>query len=99
MIKSFKTVAAAGLCAAILAGVVTPASADRGGDIAAGILGGAIVGGIIGQNTAPRRVYVEPAPAYRSCRELRERALYAEDTGRPDRARYWWNRFHDCRGD
>jgi hypothetical protein len=97
------TAAAAGLGLAMLAGGLTPASADRGGDIAAGIIGGAIVGGIIGQSTAaPRPVYVEPAPRYRSgggCRELRERAVYAEETGRFERARQWWREYRICRGE
>jgi hypothetical protein len=103
MFATLKTTAAAGLGLAMLAGAMTPASADRGGDIAAGIIGGAIVGGIVGQATAaPRRVYVEPAPVYRSgggCRELRHRAVYAEETGRYERARHLWREYHICRGD
>jgi hypothetical protein len=97
------TAAAAGLGLAMLAGGLTPASADRGGDIAAGIIGGAIVGGIIGQSTAaPRPVYVEPRPVYRDrggCRELRERAVYAEETGRFERARHFWREYRICRGE
>ena len=103
MFATFKTTAVAGLGLAMLAGAMTPASANRDGDIAAGIIGGAIVGGIIGNATAnnpPRRVYVEPAPSYgRGCRELRERAVYSEETGRYERARYYWNRYRECRGE
>ena len=105
MIASLKTAAAAGLGLAMLAGAMTPASANRDGDIAAGIIGGAIVGGIIGNATAnnppPRRVYVEPAPVYRGggCRELRERAQDAEDSGRFERARRWWREYRACRGE
>jgi hypothetical protein len=103
MFATLKTTAAAGLGLAMLAGAVTPAAADRSGDIAAGIIGGAIVGGIIGQSTAaPRSVYVEPRPVYRSgggCRELRERARDAEDAGRYERARRWWNEYRACRGE
>ncbi len=104
MFATLKTAAAAGLGLAMLAGAGTPAAADRSGDIAAGIIGGAIVGGIIGQATAgdaPRRVYVEPAPRYRGggCRDLRERAVYAEETGRYERARHLWREYRICRGD
>ena len=103
MFATLKTMTAAGLGLALLAGVSTPASADRGGDIAAGIIGGAIVGGIIGQSTAsPRPVYVEPAPRYYrggGCRDLRERAVYAEETGRYERARGLWREYRICRGE
>jgi hypothetical protein len=100
MFISLKATAVAGLGLAMLAAAVTPASADRGGDIAAGILGGAVVGTIIGQSSQPRPVYVGPPPGYRSgCGELRERALMAEDHGYPDRARQLWRSYHDCRGD
>ena len=104
MFAILKTSAAASLGLAMLAGAVTPAAADRTGDIAAGIIGGAIVGGIIGQATAgdaPRRVYVEPGPRHRGggCRDLRERAVYAEETGRHERARYLWREYRICRGD
>jgi hypothetical protein len=102
MFATLKMTAAAGLGLAMLAGVVTPASADRGGDIAAGIIGGAIVGGIIGHSTAaPRPVYVEPRPVYRGrgCGELRERAVYLEETGRFERARHAWREYRICRGD
>ena len=104
MFASFKTTAMAGLGLAMLAGLATPASADRGGDIAAGIIGGAIVGGIVGQATAggpPReRVYVEPAPRYRrACGELRERAVFAEERGNFERARHLWREYRECRGD
>lgn len=103
MFATLKTAATAGLGLAMLAGALTPASADRAGDIAAGIIGGAIVGGIVGQATAgdapPRRVYVEPAPRYRGCGELRDRAAYAEDNGNYERARYWRREYRICRGD
>ena len=102
MFATLKTTAAAGLGLAMLAGAMTPAAANRDGDIAAGIIGGAIVGGIIGNATAnnpPRRVYVEPAPSYRGCRDLRERAVYAEETGRFERARHWWREYRACRGE
>jgi hypothetical protein len=104
MFAALKTTAAAGLGLAMLVGAMTPASADRGGDIAAGIIGGAIVGGIIGQSTAaPRPVYVEPAPRYyRSgggCRDLRERAVYLEEQGRFERARQAWREYRYCRGE
>ena len=104
MIASLKTSAIAGLGLA-LAAMATPASADRGGDIAAGIIGGAIVGGIVGQATAgsppPRRVYVEPEPRYyrSGCGELRERARDAEADGRYERARRWWREYRECRGE
>ena len=101
MLAYVKTTAMAGFGLAMLAAAVTPAAADRGGDIAAGIIGGAIVGGIIGQNTQPApRVYVAPAREYRrDCRELRERAEYAEDRGMYERARNLRREYHICRGD
>ncbi len=101
MFATLKTSVAAGLGLAILAlGSVSPASADRGGDIAAGIIGGAIVGGIIGQSqAAPRPVYVEPRRSYRGCGELRERAVYFEETGRFERARNAWREYRICRGE
>ena len=101
MLAYVKTTAMAGFGLAMLAAAVTPAAADRGGDIAAGIIGGAIVGGIIGQNTQPARpVYVAPAREYRrDCRELRERAEYAEDRGMYERARHLRREYHACRGD
>ncbi len=105
MISTLKSTIAAGLGLAMLAGAISPASADRGGDIAAGIIGGAIVGGIVGQATAgdapPRRVYVEPRPVYRErgCGELRERARDAEETGRYERARHFWREYRICRGE
>ena len=102
MIASLKMSAIAGVGLAMLAGIATPASADRGGDIAAGIIGGAVVGTIIGSQAGPqpRRVYVDEPRSYRSgCGELRERARDAEADGRYERARHWWNRYRECRGD
>ncbi len=32
-----------------------------------------------------------------SCAEYRRRATYNEEIGRPDRAKYWWDRYEDCR--
>ncbi len=100
MLGFMKTGAVAGLGLVVLA-AVTPAAADRGGDIAAGIIGGAIVGGIIGQNSGPppQRVYVAPAREYRGCGELRERAEYAEERGMYERARYLRREYRICRGD
>ncbi len=102
MLAYVKTTAMAGFGLAMLAAAVTPAAADRGGDIAAGIIGGAIVGGIIGQNSGPppQRVYVAPAREYRrDCGELRERAEYAEDRGMYERARHLRREYRACRGD
>lgn len=78
----------------------TPAAADRGGDIAAGIIGGAVVGTILGQSAEPRPIYVAPAWRYRvGCGELRERALDAEDRGMRERARYFWSEYRECLDD
>lgn len=100
MLSYAKSTAVAGFALTMLAAVSTPASADRGGDIAAGIIGGAIVGGIVGSATAnnppPRPVYVAPR---RGCGELRERAEYAEERGMYERARYLWREYRICRGD
>ena len=99
MLAFLKTTAIAGFGVATLA-FVTPAAADRGGDIAAGIIGGAVVGSILGQRTEPRPVYVVPAQRYRSgCVELRERALDAEDRGWRERARYLWSEYRACLDD
>ena len=99
MLGFVKSTAAAGFGLALLA-AVTPASADRGGDIAAGIIGGAVVGTIIGSGAAaapaPRPIYVEPR---RGCGELRERAEIAEDRGQFERARYLRREYRACRGD
>ena len=72
MFAYVKSTVVAGFGLALLASAtVTPAAADRGGDIAAGIIGGAVVGTIIGSQGAPGRpVYVAPR---RGCGELRER--------------------------
>lgn len=100
MIRYLKSTAMAGLGLAMLA-TMTPASADRGGDIAAGIIGGAVVGTIIGSQGAPARpVYVAPAREYRrGCGELRERAEIAEDRGYYERARMLRREYRECRGD
>ena len=101
MLSYVKTTAMAGSGLAMFAAAaVTPAAADRGGDIAAGIIGGAVVGSIIGSQQPARPVYVAPAREYRGdCRELRERAEYAEERGMYERARYLRREFHICRGD
>ena len=102
MLAYVKTTAIAGFGLAMFAAAaVTPAAADRGGDIAAGIIGGAVVGTILGQSTQPARpVYVAPAREYRrSCSELRDRAEYAEDRGQYERARYLRREYRECRGE
>ena len=56
------------LSASLLAIAPAPASAGDGGAVAAGIIGGVALGALaVGAARAappPRRVYVEPAPAY-----------------------------------
>ena len=100
MFATLKVTAMAGLGFAMIAAAVTPAAADRGGDIAAGIIGGAVVGTIIGSQAQPRPVYVEPRPVYRrDCRDLRERAEIAEDRGYYERARYLRREYLECRGE
>ena len=98
MFTYVKSTAVAGFGLALLAAAtVTPAAADRGGDIAAGIIGGAVVGTIIGSQGAPARpVYVAPR---RGCGELRERAEIAEERGNYERARYLRREYRECRGD
>lgn len=67
--KKFVIAAAAAITIGTgMIGASTPARADRGGDIAAGIVGGLIVGGVVGSAMAndpppPRRYYSQP-PAY-----------------------------------
>ena len=99
MLAFLKTAAITGLGVGMLA-AMTPAAADRGGDIAAGIIGGAVVGTILGQSAEPRPVYVVPSRRYRAgCGELRERALDAEDRGMRERARYFWSEYSACLDD
>lgn len=90
---------------AVVLSASAPAHAERGGDIAAGIIGGAILGTILGSQAnqrptyrEPQPIYGEPRPGYRGCRELRERALHAEDRGRFERARHLWREYRYCRG-
>ncbi len=76
--------------------VVSDANAYRRGRVVGGVVAGLVIGGLIaGAATAGPRYYaVEP----RGCGDLRRRAIYNEEIGRPDRARYWWDRYQDCRG-
>ena len=79
-----KTLAALMAASAIALAAAAPADArDRGGAVAAGIIGGLAVGALIGSAAAappppayyaPAPVYVEPAPVYGpECRMHRER--------------------------
>jgi hypothetical protein len=63
------------------------------------IIGGLIVGGLIAGAAvanARERVYVRPSE---SCGEYRRRAISNEESGRPGRAQYWWDRYAECRGE
>jgi hypothetical protein len=77
--------------------VVSDASAQRRGRVVGGVVAGLVIGGLIaGAATAgPRYYYAQPRG---SCGDLRRRAIYNEEIGRQDRARYWWDRYEDCRG-
>ena len=95
--KKLAALTGAGLIALTSA---TPASADRGGDIAAGILGGAAVGAIVGSAAAqqqPRPVYVVPQ-GYRGerCGWLRDDAMVSLDHHDPARAQRKWDEYRDC---
>jgi MFS family permease len=83
--------------------VVSEANADRRGRIVGGVVAGLVIGGLIaGAATAGPRYYSAPryyaAPPRSACGDLRRRAIYNEEIGRPDRARHWWDRYEDCRG-
>ena len=97
-----RAVAKSGLAAALALTLVAtasvkPAEAGRGGDVAAGIIGGIIVGGIIAgaaANARPRYYRADPV----GCVDYRRRAMGYEDAGRPDKARFWWDSYYSCRG-
>lgn len=91
--------AVCGLAAAAAVVVTTVDQAEaqrRGRGVGAAIVGGLIVGGIIAgaaaANAGERR-------AYRSegCGYYRRQAISAEQSGRFNRARGWWDRFESCR--
>jgi hypothetical protein len=65
-------------------------------------IGGAIVAGALIAGAASSGAYASPGSAYvvrrgPGCGEYRRRAIWAEERGDYGRARYWWNRFEDCR--
>ena len=95
-----KFCAAALATAIVVPGMTAPASAGSRGDVAAGVVGGLIVGGLIGSAAAarpapPPPVYYRGAP---ECGEFRRRASYNESIGRFERADYWRTRYHRCMG-
>ena len=77
-----------------------PASAGSRGDVAAGVVGGLIVGGIVGSaanaRPAPPAYYAAPPPA-RGCGDLRRKAEYNDSIGRYERADYWRDQYRACR--
>lgn len=92
-----KTASVVALSVAMLSAVaVDNAEARRGrviGGVAAGLVAGAIIAGAAASANARERVYV------RDCSEYRRNARYNEEIGRISRARYWWDRYADCRGE
>ena len=61
------------------------------------IIGAVVAGGLIAGASG---AYASPGYVVRrgpGCGEYRRRAIYAEDRGDYGRARYWWNRYEDCR--
>lgn len=64
------------------------------------IIGGLVAGAVIAGAAASSRAYAEPGYVVRrapGCGEFRRRAIWAEERGDYGRARYWWDRFEDCR--
>ncbi len=92
-----KTASVAALSIAMLSAVaVDNAEARRGrivGGVAAGLIAGAIIAGAAASANASPRTYV------RDCSEYRRNARYNEEIGRNSRARYWWERYAECRGE
>lgn len=95
-----KTFAKAGLTGALAlamvsTAVIPDANAYRRGRVVGGIVTGLVIGGLIAGAAAagPRYYYASP----RACGDYRRRAIYNEEIGRRDRARYWWDRYEDCR--
>jgi hypothetical protein len=95
-----KTLAVSALSAAVLAGSMsTEAEARRRGAVGAAIVGGVVAGALIAGAASSARasepVYVaEP----RGCYDLKRRAIWYEEHGRPGRAQYFWDRYAECRG-
>ena len=97
MISLMKSTAMTALALVALS-AATPASADRRGDIAAGILGGVAVGAIVGSASAgPRPVYVVPQGYHgEHCGWLRDEAHEALDHHVLERASRKWDEYRDC---
>lgn len=98
MNRSFKLTALACSALAIATFVQSNDAEARRGRVAAGVVTGLVVGGLIAgaaaSANARERVYVRSG-----CGDLRRKALYNEDIGRPGRAQYWWDRYAECRGE
>jgi len=91
-----KTAAVAALSVAMLTAVAVDNAEARRRHVVGGIIAGAAVATIIAGAAAANareRVYV------RDCSEYRRNARYNEEIGRFSRARYWWDRYADCRGE
>lgn len=101
MNRSFKLTALACSALAIATFVQTTDAEARRGRVAAGVVTGLVVGGIIAGAAASARAsdrrYYHVNSSY--CRDLRRKAHYYEDIGRPSRAAYYWDRYAECRGD
>jgi hypothetical protein len=92
-----KPLAVAALGLALVAPTFDQADArSRGGRVAAGIAAGVVAGAIIaGAASSSRATTYYSAP---DCSDLRRRAIWNEDHGRYSRARYYWDRYEECRG-
>lgn len=100
MNRTFKMTALA--CSGLaLAMVAQPndAEAYRRGRVAAGVVTGLVVGGIIAGAAANARASDRVYVTRSGCGEYKRNAIYNEEIGRPSRARYWWDRYSDCRGE
>lgn len=83
--------------AMVATAVVADANAQyRRGRVVGGVVAGLVIGGLIAGAASARPRYYYAAPT--GCGEYRRRAQYNEEIGRLDRARYWWDRYEDCRG-
>ena len=95
-----KFAAAAALATGVTATVAVGTADAQSRAARNAIIGGIVAGAVIAGAAASSRAYAEPGYVVRrapGCGEFRRRAIWAEERGDYGRARYWWDRFEDCR--
>lgn len=98
MLKFAKPLSMALIAATMSVATVDMANAGYRGRVGTGVAVGLGLGLLAGAAVAGERRYEPGYYGYADCSELRRRAMYFEDTGRPGRADYWWGRWHECTG-